>query len=62
MSKPPKTPPHSDLDGIHEDETRNIDSAIAAGQGSKDLQRAKEETIGRPPSPNVDEEPEKDRA
>lgn len=50
MSKPPKSTPHSDLNGIHEDERRNVDAANEAGQGTADLKRAKEETIGRPPS------------
>ena len=49
MSKPPKTPPHSDLDGVDEDERRNIDAAIESGQHSGDLAEAKDKSVGRPP-------------
>ena len=48
MAKPPKTPPSSDLDGVHEDERRNTDAAIAAGQDGKDLARARDEAAGKP--------------
>ena len=48
MAKPPKTPPHSDLDGIHEDELDNVEAANAAGQDASDLKRAAEESKGRP--------------
>ncbi|WP_158702953.1 hypothetical protein [Allosphingosinicella vermicomposti] len=48
MTKPPKSTPHSDLDGIHEDERRNIDAANEAGQGSDDLARARKESVARP--------------
>ena len=49
MSKPPKAPPHSDLDGVDEDEKRNVDAAIESGQDSGDLAKAKDEAVGRPP-------------
>ena len=48
MTKPPKTTPHSDIDGIHEDERRNVDTANEAGQDSADLAHAKKESIARP--------------
>ena len=48
MTKPPKSTPHSDIDGIHEDEVHNIDAANEAGQDSGDLEKAKAESIGRP--------------
>jgi hypothetical protein len=48
VAKPPKTPPSSDLDGVHEDELRNTDAAIAAGQDGKDLARARDEAAGKP--------------
>jgi hypothetical protein len=48
LSKPPKSTPHSDIDGIHEDERPNVDSAIDAGEDSSDLGLAHEETTGRP--------------
>ena len=49
MPKPPQSTPHSDLDGVHEDEARNVDSANAADQDSADLAEAKEKSKGRPP-------------
>ncbi len=48
MPKPPKTPPHSDIDGINEDEVRSTDAAIAAGQDTEDLARARREAAARP--------------
>ena len=48
MPKPPQSTPHSDLDGVHRDEKRNVDSANDAGQDTSDLQRAGEESVGRP--------------
>lgn len=60
MAKPPNTPPNSDIDGVDEDERRNVDAAIEAGQGTDDLARAKREAKGRPkPS---DEEGRDERA
>lgn len=48
MAKPPNTPPNSDIDGVDEDERRNVDAAIEAGQDTSDLARAKREDKGRP--------------
>ncbi|WP_114953273.1 hypothetical protein [Sphingosinicella terrae] len=48
MPKPPQTPPSSDLDGVNEDEVRNIDAANRAGQSAADLARARDEAKGRP--------------
>ena len=58
MSKPPKSTPHSDIDGIHEDEKPNVESAVEAGEGSADLALAREQSKGRPP--HVDDEPERE--
>jgi hypothetical protein len=49
VTKPPKSTPHSDIDGIHQDERRNVDTAVETGQDSADLERAGEESVGRPP-------------
>ncbi|HEY0412971.1 MAG TPA: hypothetical protein VGD66_07510 [Allosphingosinicella sp.] len=49
MPKPPKATPHSDLEGVHRDEKRNVDSANEAGQDSGDLERAHRGSTGRPP-------------
>src|SRR5687767_3562806 len=37
VSQPPKSAPHSDLDGVHHDEKPNVETAIEAGQGTEDL-------------------------
>ena len=48
MSKPPATTPHSDIDGVHQDEERNTDVANRVGQDSGDVKRAKDQSIARP--------------
>ena len=48
MTKPPKSTPHSDIDGVHRDEKPNVESAVEAGQGSEDLARAADEDSARP--------------
>lgn len=49
VPQPPKSTPHSDIDGVHSDERRNVDTALEAGQDAEDLQRAAEEDVARPP-------------
>ena len=48
MSQPPKSTPHSDLDGVHRDEKPNVESAVESGQGMEDLARARDEAAARP--------------
>ena len=48
MSQPPKSSPHSDIDGVHRDEKPNVESAIEAGEGTEDLARAHKENSARP--------------
>ena len=48
MTKPPKSSPHSDLDGVHEDARRNVDAAVEAGEGTANLARARRESVGKP--------------
>ncbi|MGA9582273.1 MAG: hypothetical protein WBR13_09935 [Allosphingosinicella sp.] len=48
MSKPPKSTPHSDIDGVHRDEKPNVETAVEAGQDNEDLARASRESVGRP--------------
>lgn len=48
MPKPPPTPPHSDLDGVHQDAASIPDAAAAAGQDAGDLDRARRGSAGRP--------------
>ena len=48
MAKPPKASPHSDIDGIHQDEKRNTDTAADLGESAGSLDRAQKETTARP--------------
>lgn len=48
MAKPPETTPHSDIDGVHQDEVRNTERAAEIGDSAEQLARAKEESVGRP--------------
>ena len=52
MPKPPESTPHSDLDGIHQDERPNVETAVEAGQDSGDLELARKESRARPPYSN----------
>ena len=48
MAKPPKAPPHSDLDGVHQDGTRP-GKILRKDEGSaKELGEAKAQSRGRP--------------
>ncbi len=49
MNKVPKSTPHSDLDGVHEDRKAVIESAREAGQDSGDVEQARRKSAGRPP-------------
>jgi hypothetical protein len=48
VSKPPKSTPHSDIDGVHRDERPNVETAIEADQGGEDLARASAQDAARP--------------
>lgn len=48
MPKPPRSTPHSDLDGVHQDGKSNIDSANEAGEGVENLVLAQEESAAKP--------------
>jgi hypothetical protein len=48
VPKPPQSTPHSDLEGVHKDEKRNVDSANDAGEDSGDLEQAHRRSRGRP--------------
>ncbi len=50
MAKPPPSTPHSDIDGVHEDERRNTDTATDLGQDAGDLAGARAGSAARPPS------------
>jgi hypothetical protein len=48
LSRPPKSTPHSDLDGVRRDQKPNVESAVEAGQGAEDLARARDEAAAKP--------------
>ncbi|HEX8216926.1 MAG TPA: hypothetical protein VF577_05630 [Allosphingosinicella sp.] len=48
MPKPPKSTPHSDIDGVHRDEKPNIVTAQETGETTADLALARKEAKGRP--------------
>lgn len=48
MPKPPKATPHSDIDGVHQDEARNTDVAAGRGESAGTLEDAKDEAVARP--------------
>ena len=48
MPKPPRSTPHSDLDGVHEDDKPNVERAVEAGEGTDDLALARDEAAARP--------------
>ena len=60
MPKPPKSSPHSDIDGVHEDEKPNTVTADEAGETAADLDLARHQGKGRPP--HTDEEGLDDRS
>ena len=51
MSHPPKSTPHSDLDGVRRDQKPKVESAIEAGQGPEALAHARDESAARPDPP-----------
>ena len=48
MSQPPKSTPHSAIDGVHRDERPNVESAVEAGQGAENLALARDEAAAKP--------------
>ena len=61
MVKPPETTPHSDLDGVHEDERRHTDVAVELGQDSGDVAEAKKQSIARPLDSDMRQQDKEDR-
>jgi hypothetical protein len=49
VAKPPKSTPHSDIEGVHRDEKPNVVTAQETGEASADLRLAAEEDKARPP-------------
>jgi hypothetical protein len=48
MPKPPKATPHSDIDGVHQEEQPNTKVATDLGQAGAVLERAKDQAVARP--------------
>ena len=48
MAKPPKTTPHSDIDGVHQEEVENTEVAADLGQSGGALARARKQSVARP--------------
>jgi hypothetical protein len=57
MAQPPKATPHSDIDGVHQDEVRNTDVAASLGESAGTVDAAKQGAIARP----VPQEDQKNR-
>jgi hypothetical protein len=49
MSKPPKSTPHSDIDGVHQDERPNVETAEESRETTANLELARGEAKGKPP-------------
>jgi hypothetical protein len=49
MAQPPKSTPHSDIDGVHAQERRNTDVASELGNSAEDLKKSREGNSARPP-------------
>jgi hypothetical protein len=48
VTKPPPSTPHSDVDGVHQDERRNTDVAAEKGQSAGTVAKAKKDSVARP--------------
>ena len=49
MSKPPQSPPSSDIEGADQDAVRNTEAALASGQDAGNLELARKEAVAKPP-------------
>jgi hypothetical protein len=50
VARPPKSTPHSDIDGVHRDEKPNTVTAQETGETAADLALARDETKAKPRS------------
>lgn len=48
MTKPPKTPPHSDIDGVDEDQKSIQHPDNQKGDPGAKLKKAQDQSVGRP--------------
>jgi hypothetical protein len=54
VAKPPKSTPHSDIDGVHQDEKPNVETAQETGETTANLALAREQASGKPPHSDDD--------
>jgi hypothetical protein len=54
VAKPPKSTPHSDIDGVHRDEKPNVETAQETGETTANLELARAEAKGKPPHSDDD--------
>jgi hypothetical protein len=57
MPKPPKSTPHSDIDGVNQDQVRNTDAAEASGETTANLELARAQAKGHPRYDGEEEAP-----
>jgi len=48
VAQPPKTPPHTDLEGNDRNERGQVQAAAETGQDGRDLKLARDQAKGRP--------------
>ena len=60
MAKPPKTTPHSDIDGVHQEEVKNTEVAADLGQSGAALAKARKQSVARPE--HLDKEESRERS
>lgn len=48
MSKPPASTPHSDIDGVHQNERRSTDVAAERDESAEQLRKASKGNAARP--------------
>ena len=57
VAQPPKSTPHSDIDGVHQDEKPNTETAEETGETTANLELARGQSKGKPPHTPNDEPP-----
>ncbi len=55
MAQPPKSTPHSDIDGVHRDEKPNVETAQETGETTANLKLAGDEAAAKPRHTDNDE-------
>ena len=55
MIKPPKSPPSSDLEGVHRDRVHRLSSSTMDAKAQRQMDAENKESIGRPAQDETDE-------